>query len=50
MPKSVGCSYDNNFKLMIIKHVGKTNNCTAWHGNSVPCNTTYNAREKKYYY
>jgi hypothetical protein len=27
--KLVGCSYDDNFKLMVIKYVEETSNCAA---------------------
>jgi transposase-like protein len=27
IPKSMCCSYDANFKLMVIKHEEETNNC-----------------------
>lgn len=31
IPKSIGCSYNTNFKLMAIQHTQETNNCaTAW--------------------
>jgi hypothetical protein len=29
IPRSMGCSYDTNFKFMVIQHTRETNNCAA---------------------
>jgi hypothetical protein len=36
IPRSMSCSYDTNFKFMVIQHTQETNNCAAAWDFNVP--------------
>jgi hypothetical protein len=46
VPKSVCCSYDSNFKMMVVKCAGETKSLAV--NLEIPhCSTIYSAREEE---